>query len=448
MGRDNVIGDDKNLQGNLEFSAIRNDHDYCGVSPGVPEYGGRLGISKHSGFLRVDVETESVQNPNKEVGNTNNRPVCIETIKTSPNIFLVETRPICQGSGCHATAMASETDPLCISPFFNDKQDTEEGDTRSNINFDNSHPNLADSAVVSSVIEPVQAKSSFVTPGTRSSDRTQSKPTPVVKEQNVSLGSLDSFRRNLATQGISEKAADLIVSSRRDGTNSTYSSAWNKWTSWCSEKQIDPFRCLIKYILNYLAGMFEAKYEYSTICFHRSAISAFHDKVEGLSVGDHPQVSALIAGVFNKRPPQPRYCFIWDVQKVIDYIKSNLAANSELTDKLLTLKLTMLLALTSASRVLGLQHLDTNFMALSDDSVVFNYGQLHKGWRKGKPPPSVTFVAYPHDRDICILTTLKAYLERTKPWRVNDNYSQLLLSFIKPHKPISSDTIARWLKIF
>ena len=141
--------------------------------------------------------------------------------------------------------------------------------------------------------------------------------------------------------------------------------------------------------------MFEKGYEYSTICSHRSAISAFHEKVEGFTVADHPQVSSLISGVFVKRPPQPKYNFIWDVEKVIDYIRENLCDNSVLSDKLLTLKLTILLALTSASRTLGLQHLGISCMASSDQTVVFKYNKLYKGWRRGKPPPSIRFVAYP-----------------------------------------------------
>ena len=62
--------------------------------------------------------------------------------------------------------------------------------------------------------------------------------------------------------------------------------------------------------------------------------------------------------MFNNRPPQPKYNFIWDVQLVLDYLKKELPNNSDLSDKLLTFKVAMLLALTSASRVRGLHILD------------------------------------------------------------------------------------------
>lgn len=95
------------------------------------------------------------------------------------------------------------------------------------------------------------------------------------------------------------------------------------------------------------------------------------------------------------RDLQPKQPFIWDVQCVIDYIKSNLSDNDNLSDKVLTLKVTMLMALTSASRSLGLHHLDTNFISRTHNCVEFTYGQLHKSWKKG--PPSISFVEFPQD---------------------------------------------------
>ena len=146
------------------------------------------------------------------------------------------------------------------------------------------------------------------------------------------------LRKRLAEEGISERASDIIVSSRREGTLSIYSSDWNKCVSWCVEQDVDPVRRNVNWILDFLAFMFESGYEYRTIFKHRSAISALHNNIEGRPVGEHPQVSSLITGVFNNRPPQPKYNFIWDVQLVLDYLKKELPNNSDLSEKLLTFK--------------------------------------------------------------------------------------------------------------
>ena len=98
------------------------------------------------------------------------------------------------------------------------------------------------------------------------------------------------------------------------------------------------------------------------MCSHRSAISAFHEGIDGKSIGENPQVSSLITGIFNQRPPQPRYACIWDAQLALDYLKKHFPDNKKLTDRPLTLKVTILLTLNSASPASGLHNLDMRFM--------------------------------------------------------------------------------------
>ena len=46
---------------------------------------------------------------------------------------------------------------------------------------------------------------------------------------------------------------------------------------------------------------------------------------------------------------------------------------------------------------------------------------------------------------ICVLTTLKEYLVRTKALR-GSGKSQLLISYVKPYKPVRRDTVTRWVR--
>ena len=150
----------------------------------------------------------------------------------------------------------------------------------------------------------------------------------------------------------------LILSSRGEGTNSNYCSSWNKWASWCDKQKVDPFRCILKRVLDFLAELFEQGCQYRSMCSHRPAISVFHEGIDGKSIDEDPQVSSLIMGVDNQRPPQPRYTCIWDVQLLLDYLKKHFLDNKQITDRQLTLKVTILLALTSASRAGGLRNLN------------------------------------------------------------------------------------------
>ena len=163
---------------------------------------------------------------------------------------------------------------------------------------------------------------------------------------------------------------------------------------------------------------------------HRSAISpAYHEKVDGMPVGQHPLVTSLMAGIFNSRPPQPRHIFVWDVQVVLNFVKKDRGISSSLTDQELTYKLCKLLSLPTASRVSGLQHLDKRFMTKADNKVTFYFAKLHKSCRKDKPPPSLTIIGFPKDSQLCVIETLDTYLDRTKDRSLGK--SQLCIEFSK-----------------
>ena len=145
-------------------------------------------------------------------------------------------------------------------------------------------------------------------------------------------------------------------------------------------------------------------YQYRSVCSHRYAVSAFREGIDGKSIGENPQVSSLITGIFNQRPPQPRYACIWDVQLVLDYLKKHFPDNKKLTERQLTLKVTILLALTSASRAGGLHNLDIRLMARTENKYSFSFNKLSKPWRQGRKSPVVEFCGYSDDKDLCVVT--------------------------------------------
>ena len=77
-----------------------------------------------------------------------------------------------------------------------------------------------------------------------------------------------------------------------------------------------------------------------------------------VDVGKHPRVCALLGGIANERPPKPRYFETWDVSIVLKMLKA-WGQNEVLDLKQLSLKLTMLLALTSLHKGMELHILNT-----------------------------------------------------------------------------------------
>ena len=90
-----------------------------------------------------------------------------------------------------------------------------------------------------------------------------------------------------------------------------------------------------------------------------------------------------MSGIANKRPPQPRYNQIWDIQQVLDYLKA-LPDNDKLTLRQLTLKTVGLLALTQINRGSELKYLNLGFMRESNQTYVFSFNQHTKTSRRNR----------------------------------------------------------------
>jgi hypothetical protein len=61
---------------------------------------------------------------------------------------------------------------------------------------------------------------------------------------------------------------------------------------------------------------------YSSINIARSALSALGLKFDSILVGQHPLIIRYLRGVFNLRPCRPKYTCIWDVQLVLNLLRT------------------------------------------------------------------------------------------------------------------------------
>ena len=76
--------------------------------------------------------------------------------------------------------------------------------------------------------------------------------------------------------------------------------------------------------------------------------------IENFPVGKHPLISRLFKGVFNLRPPRPKYIEFWSVDQVVEHLKG---WGSDLNLKYLTWKLVILLALSTVGRSFDLMRI-------------------------------------------------------------------------------------------
>ena len=108
--------------------------------------------------------------------------------------------------------------------------------------------------------------------------------------------------------------------------------------------------------------------------------------------------------------------------------------------KRLSLKVAVLLLLVSSQRGQTIVSLSTDNMILEEE-ITFQLKTLLKHNRLGDRLDSLTFRPYDRCKRLCVVRTLKAYLAKTEGIRGSN---QLLLSYMRPHGPISRDTLSRW----
>jgi hypothetical protein len=156
----------------------------------------------------------------------------------------------------------------------------------------------------------------------------------------------------------------------------------------------------------------------------------------------HLQHDFLIEGVFELRPSLPKYQDTWDISVVLKVLEEWKLEDSSL--KVLSLKLSMLFAITTSQRLQTLKALCINKMNLKSDQCSFEIDVLLKTSQPGKHLNKVVIAAYRGNKNLCPAQHLRSYLEKTSTLR--GKHTQLFVSFRKPHNPVSTDTLARRIK--
>ena len=75
---------------------------------------------------------------------------------------------------------------------------------------------------------------------------------------------------------------------------------------------------------------------------------------------------------------------------------------------------------------------------------VFTIGEKLKTTKPGKHLDPIELTAFDPDVNLCVVTHLDQYLAKTE--KLRGATSQLLISYVKPHKAVSNTTISKWSK--
>ena len=374
-----------------------------------------------------------------------NRPVCLSPIHpTSP------VRQLASGSrgtacGCVHNGLGT-LQGLRLSTLQSDSsrpKQTVSGQSRHHI----SGTHLASSTMVATTTEP-PGRATCPPPELQTPPEGPSRPSE--DSSNVpqtTLSRVSCLRGQYQTMGIPDNVTEILLSASRPSTRKTYQSAWRRWSGWCVKRKTDPLSAPLTDILLYLTEYFNSGAAYRSVNVARSAISTSHTKLNGLPVGQNPLVIQLLKGMFNNRPPKPRYSHTWEVSLATTYLAS-LGSNRSLSLKQLSWKLAMLFSLTCRERVSALTKLDLRHCRILPDGVEFILSSPRKRGTADQLPKAF-FARFPSNSKLCPVETLRCYLKATRSVRPaipSSKPDPLFISYVKPHKPISAPSLARWLR--
>ena len=264
--------------------------------------------------------------------------------------------------------------------------------------------------------------------------------------QDVTPGYLSSIRAKLQVDGFSVETIEIILSLWRTGTLAQYQGVYKKWYEFCSKNKCDVICPQLPLALRFLSELFKDNLSYSYINTARSALSSLIIvKDTDVPFGQLPVVKRFMKGVFEKRPALPKYHATWNVSVVFKFIREQKPVD-ETPLKELTQRLTFLLCLLSGQRSQTIHKLSLENMCIGEEKVTFFITEKLKHTRQGVHQQPLEFLAYKADRKLCIVTHIQHYVEKTSSLRQEEK--QLLISFIKPHKAVSKDTVSNWIKHF
>ncbi len=254
---------------------------------------------------------------------------------------------------------------------------------------------------------------------------------------------------------------ETIASARAPATRKLYSSKWGIFESWCLARAIDPVNYPVGPVLEFLQERLTAGAAATTLRVYVAAIAARRE-LDEIPLGRHRMVSAFMRGVRRLRPTRPTAVPSWDLSVVLEgLVTAPFEPLESAPERILTLKVTLLLALTSLKRVGDLQALSVSEMCMdfapglvklilrprpgyipkvlstSFRSQVVTLHSFH-------PPP---FASSEDEKlhMLCPVRALKLYVDHSKVWRKS---SQLLVCFSAGRRGLatSKQRISYWVR--
>lgn len=231
-----------------------------------------------------------------------------------------------------------------------------------------------------------------------------------------------------------------MMASLSEGTIKQYRKPLNLWWDFCQEEGVCPFTAPVARVLEFLTRCLDRVKTYGTLNSYRSALALI---VQG-EIGQLPIIKRFCKGAAHLRPQTPKYEEIWDPEPVLCYLKT-LWPHESLSLELLTKKLVMLLALATAQRVQTLTKIRISNIQRFDTEIRIKISDRIKTSGPGRTQPLLQLPFFKEQPRLCAATILCFYVDYSAKIRPR-NEDMLLLTYKKPHRVATTQSVSRWLK--
>ena len=198
-----------------------------------------------------------------------------------------------------------------------------------------------------------------------------------------------------------------------------------------------------------MSVLYDKGLAHSTLCGFRSAISSYHDPVDGRRIGDHPTLNSLLRGTFLLRPPARTLAPSWDLDQVLQKIRlPPLEPIDQVPLGWLTKKTAFLVAICTAGRGDDISKLGCAppYIRVEKNpaGIRFVTRDLRKQDRQGHAFQDIFVPKFTKDRKLDPVRAILMYLKRTDSRR--GNLSSLFITFgTGAAKSPAARTIANWI---
>lgn len=148
------------------------------------------------------------------------------------------------------------------------------------------------------------------------------KPSNSLLQHTARPNDMSTLQESFTQYNVSSDIAKILMASCRVTTQKQSKTYTDKWLAVCHQEGIIYGSPKINESLDFLMTLYNQGLSYSTINMAWSAILSIITMDSGKHFGSHPLVTWFFKCIYELRKPQPKYNCIWDISKVLSYLRN------------------------------------------------------------------------------------------------------------------------------